>query len=79
MGFFNLQVTVSRSASTADICTTTRPSFVFPSVFTISTGFGGQPKTIQRLLPWLDAKGPCRRQKKGAISPLSSGLGLLIR
>ena len=32
MGFFNLQVTVIGHASTADISTTTRPSFVFPSV-----------------------------------------------
>ena len=32
MGFFNLQLTVSMYASTADISTTTRPSFACPSV-----------------------------------------------
>ncbi|CAE08619.1 hypothetical [Parasynechococcus marenigrum WH 8102] len=32
MGFFNLQFTVSMYASTADISTTTRPSFVCPSI-----------------------------------------------
>ena len=37
MGFFNLQVTVIGSASTADISTTTRPSFVLTSVPLIST------------------------------------------
>ncbi len=37
MGFFNLQMTVSRSASTADISTTTRLSSVFPSVPAIFT------------------------------------------
>ena len=37
MGFFNLQVTVSRSASTADISNTTRLSSVFPSVPAIFT------------------------------------------
>ena len=33
MDFFNLQVTMSRSASTEDISTTTQPSFVFTGVF----------------------------------------------
>ena len=37
MGFFNLQVTVIGSASTADMSTITRPSFFLPSVSAIST------------------------------------------
>ena len=32
MGFFNLQVTVVGHASLADISTTTRPFFAYPSV-----------------------------------------------
>ena len=44
-----------------------------------SPGFGRQPEAIQRLLPWLDAKGAWRHQKRGAEVPLSSDLGLLIR
>lgn len=49
------------------------PNLCLPS----PQGFGGQPETVQRLLPWSDAKRPLRRQNRGTEAPLISGLGLL--
>ena len=79
MGFFNLQLTVSMYASTADISTTTRPSSVFPSVRAtfikdwwttrsnpVSAAPTGRPESDQAL-------------KRGTEAPLNPGLGLLIR
>ena len=68
MGFFNLQVTVVGHASLADISTTTRPFFACPSVPATSMRVGGQPETVQRALPELDAPRPIKHQKRGPRS-----------
>ncbi len=42
-------------------------------------GFGGQPETVQRALPRLDAPRPIKHQKRGTEAPPNPGFGLLIR
>ena len=76
MGFFNLQLTVSMYASTADISTTTRPSFACPSVpATYHQGLV-DTKTVQRVLPEWTSIGRVGTKKGAPKTLLSSGLGL---
>ncbi|QNI92670.1 hypothetical protein SynBOUM118_02337 [Synechococcus sp. BOUM118] len=71
MGFFNLQLTVSMCASTADI--SLPPDLPLPAHLCLPppSGIGGQPETVQRVLQGLaEAKTMTCQQSPHATSHL---------
>ena len=77
MGFSNLQVTVSRSASIANISTTTRPSSAFPSVPAISTRGWWKTRDSSWCAALIGRQGTVQTSKKGCRSTPEFWFGTL--